>query len=125
MGKEKYPHLKGKDLGKNLRELKIDDYLKTTEQIHQKLLTNTTYKNDIGDNGLNIPKIWSDNLPYSTTFEYVEVMKKINSRTYLSEETPKYLDEVVELILDNPANQKCLEHSGMKGESTAFFSRRK
>ncbi|NEP83240.1 MAG: serine hydrolase [Okeania sp. SIO3B3] len=120
VGKEKSPNLKGKKLEQNLRELKIDDYIKTTDKIHQKLLTETTYKNDIGDLGLNIQKIWSDNLPGSTTFEYVEVMKKINSRTYFSEKTQKYLDEVMEWVLDNPVNQKWLEHSGMKGGSTAF-----
>ncbi|MDJ0520290.1 MAG: hypothetical protein QNJ74_29910 [Trichodesmium sp. MO_231.B1] len=47
-------------------------------------------------------------MPNSTTFEYIEVMKKINSRTYFSKETQKYLDEVMEWILDNPANQKWL-----------------
>lgn len=48
-------------------------------------------------------------------------MKKINSRTYFSKETKKYLDKVMEWILDNPANQKWLEHLGMKSGSTAFF----
>ena len=78
------------------------------------------YKKDIGDLGMEIQKIWSDRLPSSTVEDYVSVMKKINSRNYFSENAQKYLDEVMEYILENPANKEWLEHSGMKGGSTAF-----
>lgn len=62
----------------------------------------------------------SDRLPSSTVEDYVTVMKKINSRDYFSENAQRYLDEVMEYILENPANKEWLEHSGMKGGSTAF-----
>ena len=49
-------------------------------------------------------------LLFALFFSYIifKIMKKINSRTYFSKETQKYLDEVMEWILDNPANQKWL-----------------
>lgn len=84
------------------------------------LLSDTTYKKDLGDLGMDIQRIWSDNLPSSTVEEYVGIMKIINSRTYFSPETQAYLNEVMEFLLENPANKKWLEHSGMKGGSTSF-----
>jgi D-alanyl-D-alanine carboxypeptidase len=120
VGKELFPDLKGKDLQKKLIEIKQIEYINATNNIHQKLLIDTLYKKDIGDLGMDIQKVWSDRLPSSTVEDYVSVMKKINSRKYFSEQTQKYLDEVMEYILDNPANKEWLEHSGMKGGSTAF-----
>ena len=120
VGKEKFPTIKGEELKEKLEGLGINEYIEATEQIHSKLLTDTTYKNDIGYLGLDIQRIWSDNLPSSTVNEYVEIMRKINSRKYFSLETHKFLDEVMEFILENPANREWLEHSGMKGGSTPF-----
>jgi D-alanyl-D-alanine carboxypeptidase len=120
VGKEKFPNLKGKELETKLKDLSIEDYIDVTNSIHSKLQKDTTYKKDIGDLGMDIQRIWSNNLPSSTVNEYVGVMKKINSRTYFDAESQKYLDEVMEFLLENPANRKWLEHSGMKGGSTAF-----
>jgi D-alanyl-D-alanine carboxypeptidase len=120
VGKEKYPNLKGTDLETELKKLSIEEYRQLTSIIHNKLQQDSTYKKDIGDLGMNIQRIWSDNLPSSTVEEYVGIMQKINSRTYFDEQTHEYLDEVMEFLLENPANRKWLEHSGMKGGSTAF-----
>ena len=120
VGKELFPNLKRKELQKKLTDISQDIYIDATNKIHQKLLTDTLYKKDIGDLGMDIQKIWSDRLPSSTVEDYVSVMRKINSRTYFSETSQKYLDEVMEYILENPANREWLEHSGMKGGSTAF-----
>ncbi len=120
VGKEKYPNLKGSDLETKLKKLSIEEYRQLTSIIHNKLQQDSTYKKDIGDLGMNIQRIWSDNLPSSTVEEYVGIMQKINSRTYFDEQTHEYLDEVMEFLLENPANRKWLEHSGMKGGSTAF-----
>lgn len=120
VGKELFKDLKGKDLQKKLIELNQSEYINTTKIIHQKLLIDTLYKKDIGDLGMEIQKIWSDKLPSSTVNDYVMVMKKINSRNYFSEKAQSYLDEVMEYILENPVNKEWLEHSGMKGGSTAF-----
>ena len=120
VGKEKFPQSKGKELEDKLKTLNLEEYVETTNHIHEKLLTDTIYKKNVGDLGMNIQRIWSDNLPSSTVKDYVGIMKKINSKTYFDTETQKYLDEVMEGIMENPANRKWLEHAGMKGGSTAF-----
>ena len=120
VGKERFPQLKGKELENKLKSLPIKNYIETTNQIHSKLLTDSVYKNDIGDLGMNIQRVWSDNLPSSTVNEYVEIMRKINTKTYFDVEAQRYLDEVMEGLMENPANRKWLEHAGMKGGSTAF-----
>jgi D-alanyl-D-alanine carboxypeptidase len=120
VGKELFPGLKGKELEMKLKELSMDDYISATERIHQKLLTDTSYKKELGDLGMNIQRIWSDRLPSSTVSDYVSIMKKINSRNNFDQITQEYLDEVMEYVLDNPANRERLEHCGMKGGSTPF-----
>ena len=120
VGKEKFPNLSGKELEKKLKDLPLKEYINSTNLIHTKLLTDPAYKLDLGVSDLKIQRIWSDNLPSSTVSEYIELMRKLNSKTYFNAITHQYLDEVMEGIMDNPANQKWLEHSGMKGGSTAF-----
>ncbi len=120
VGKEKYPNLNSNDLEVELKKLPIEEYRQMTSIIHNKLRQDSTYKKNVGDLGMNIQRIWSDNLPSSTVAEYVEIMQKINSRTYFDKQTQKHLDEVMEFLLMNPANRQWLEHSGMKGGSTAF-----
>ncbi|HEX8561932.1 MAG TPA: serine hydrolase [Flavobacterium sp.] len=120
VGKALFPNLKGKELQAKLLQTSMEKYIQTTDQIHQKLLIDSSYKERIGEFDLGIQKIWSDRLPSSTVEDYVSVMRKINSRTYFRKDTQAHLDEVMEYILENPNNRKWLEHSGMKGGSTAF-----
>ncbi len=120
VGKELFPDLKGKELQKKLTDVSQSEYIAATKKIHQKLLGDTLYKKNIGDFGMDRQKIWSDRLPSSTVEDYVSIMKKINSRSYFSENAQRYLDEVMEYVLENPANKEWLEHCGMKGGSTAF-----
>lgn len=120
VGKETFPNSKGKELESQLKALSLEEYIETTNQINKKLLADSIYKQDVGDLGMNIQQIWSDNLPSSTVKDYVQIMKKINSKTYFDSETQKYLDDVMEGLMENPANKKWLKHAGMKGGSTAF-----
>lgn len=122
VGKEKYPNVKGKDLELKLKELNQNDYIELINKIHNKLITDKNYKNELDnvDTGLNIQKVWSNRLPSSTTSDYLELMKKINSRTYFSLNTQKYLDEVMEWIFDDLENKNIFEHIGIKGGSTVF-----
>lgn len=120
VGKEAFPMLKGKALEEKLKALTPEQYIGFTREIHQKLLADTTYKREVGDMSMEIQKVWSDNLPSATVTDYIGVLKKINSRTYFDANTQAYLDEVMEFLLENPANQSWLEHAGMKGGSTAF-----
>lgn len=120
IGKEKFQKLKGEELERKLKTLSFEDYIEATNQIHKKLLTDASYKKDLGDFGMNIQRIWSNNLPSSTVKDYVDIIKKINSKTYFDSTTQKYLDEVMEGLMENPANRKWLKHAGTKGGSTEF-----
>ncbi|CAM1372689.1 serine hydrolase [Tenacibaculum xiamenense] len=120
VGKEVFPNLKDEELVTALKNLTIDEYRKATFSIHNKMEQDSTYKNDIGERNPNLERIWSDNLPNSTVKEYVEIMHKINSRTYFSKKTHTYLDEIMEFPLDDPSNGQWFDHLGMKGGSTAF-----
>ncbi len=122
IGKERFSDLKGKELAQKLRSLCLDDYIKTTNTIHSKLLNDPEYKNDMGDFGRDIQRIWSDNLPSSTVKEYAGIMKKINSRSYFDTKTRKYLYEVMKEPMEDPAIKKQFKHAGMKGGSTPFVS---
>ena len=121
VAKEKFPGLTGLELTEQLEALPIEDYIRTTDVIHDQLRADTTYKKDLGEFGMNVQQVWSDRLPASTVSEYVALMQKINSRTYFDENVQLYLDEVMEYLLENPANREWLEHTGMKGGSTAFI----
>ena len=110
VGKELFPDLTNEDLEKAMRNLSIEDYITTTEAIHKKLLNDPNYKKDRGDRSLNIQKIWSDNVPASTTSVYASLLKKINSRTYFSRGTQRYLDEILEFLLENPRNKEWLQN---------------
>lgn len=120
VGKEKFPNLTGKELEEKLKTLSFENYIEATNQIHKKLLTDPSYKKDLGDFGMNIQRIWSNNLPSSTVKDYVDIIKKINSKTYFDSTTQKYLDEVMEGLMENSANRKWLKHAGTKGGSTEF-----
>ena len=120
VGKERFPDLKGSELETALRGMSEEEYHETILQIHEKLKSDTTYKKELGDLSMEIQKVWSDNLPAATVTDYVTILKKINSRTYFDPQAQAYLDEVMEFLLENPANKKWLAHTGMKGGSTAF-----
>lgn len=120
VGKELFPALNGDELKEKLISLDSGEYIETVLSIHKEISSSTTYEKDISHLSMDIQRIWSDNLPASTVKEYVGIMKKINNRNYFSSEVHEYLDEVMEYILENPANREWLVHTGMKGGSTPF-----
>ena len=63
---------------------------------------------------------WSNRLPSSTTKEYVQVCSILNNRKYFDEKTYGILADVMETLMENPANKTWLAHGGMKGGSTIF-----
>ncbi len=120
VGKELFPDLKEMDLVNALEALPMSEYLQATKEIHAKLMTDVEYKKTVTELNFGVQKVWSDRLPASSTAEYGGLMQKLNSRTYFSTQVHEYLSEVLEVMMENPANQKWLEHSGTKGGSTAF-----
>ena len=65
-------------------------------------------------------KEWSDRLPASTTKEYVQLCSILNNRKYFDKNTYAVLAEVLETLMEVPANKAWLSHAGMKGGSTIF-----
>ena len=120
MGKEIYSGLNNKILADSLAQMSLESYLENSRIIHEKLKSDKSYKEEVGDLSFDVQRIWSDHLPGSTTMEYTQLLKKMNSKTYFSKETHVYLDEVMEYVMANPANSSWLKHLGMKGGSTAF-----
>ncbi len=119
VGKEKFPDLKNDKLTQELRAMTMEEYHRVTYIIQEKLLKDPDYKSDLGSFGFDVQRVWSDNLPSSTTAEYVDIMRKINSRSYFIKETQQYLDDIMERLLLNPKNRSWLNHAGMKGGSTS------
>ncbi|MEM5595122.1 hypothetical protein AAHB53_00235 [Niallia circulans] len=70
---------------------------------------------------MDVQRIWSNRLPRSTSEDYVYIMEKLNNKTYFDKDTYKYLDPVMEQLMENPNNREWLVHAGQKGGSTAFI----
>ncbi|MTI87973.1 MAG: metallo-hydrolase family protein [Balneolaceae bacterium] len=103
-------------------ELSLNEYRKKSTDVFYTLQSDTSMKNEFSLSSLTMDaqKIWSEHLPASTASTYTSVMDKINSRSYFSEKVHATLNPIMEVVMTNPANQEWLEHSGMKGGSTAF-----
>ncbi|WGT40367.1 serine hydrolase [Lysinibacillus sp. 1 U-2021] len=69
---------------------------------------------------MDFQKIWSDRLIRATTSDYISILEKLNGKNFFSAEVHKYLDPVLEQLMQNPRNQAWLKHAGQKGGSTAF-----
>jgi D-alanyl-D-alanine carboxypeptidase len=51
--------------------------------------------------------------------EYAQVASVLNNRRYFDTAAYDILSDVLETVMENPANQQWLKHAGMKGGSTA------
>ncbi len=114
--------VKEDNLLKAIRNLSQKDYLKAASLIHLQLKNNPEYKKLFRVNDLTPPlqKIWSDRLPSSTTKSYTRIAEIINNRQIYNSETYTILSQILETLMENPANRKWLDHAGMKGGSTMF-----
>lgn len=120
IGKELYSELKEEELIKKLIELSHEDYIIASNLIHKKLDHDANYKNELGVFGKKYQQHLSQRMSSSTVEDYVNIMKKINSQQYFDTPTQEYLADVMEGLMNNPANQKWLQHAGTKGGSTMF-----
>ena len=108
---------------KELNKMSDEDYFKFTMIIHNELKFDPSYKNKFRPQDLSerMQKVWSDRLPASTTSDYVRISSIINNRKYFNPESYKILEQVLESVMENPANQQLFLHAGMKGGSTIFI----
>ncbi len=107
---------------KVIEKLSDEDYAKAAILIHRELKNDSNYKKKFRpqDLTLKMQKEWSDRLPSSTTKEYVQLCTILNNRKYFDEKTYSVLAEVLETLMEAPANKTWLLHAGMKGGSTIF-----
>ncbi|HEY5407804.1 MAG TPA: serine hydrolase [Ginsengibacter sp.] len=107
---------------KVIAKLSNQDYARAAFLIHSELKNDSNYKKKFRpqDLTLKMQKEWSDRLPASTTKEYVQLCSILNNRKYFDEKTYAVLAEVLETLMESPANKAWLSHAGMKGGSTIF-----
>lgn len=117
------PHNKKEEsILKGIRSLNEEQYCRYIYDMHKALAYDTVLKAKFRpqDLTMKMQKMWSDRLPASTTKEYVRICKVLNNRKFFDENTYGLIAEVLETIMENPANQTWLTHAGMKGGSTAL-----
>jgi D-alanyl-D-alanine carboxypeptidase len=102
-----------------VREVPDTQYLNYIERASSQLASDPNYKTTLTNINSAVQKVWTERLPASTATEYVEIAFKMNSRSYFSPQVHEFLNEVMETIMENPANREWLVHSGQKGGSTA------
>ena len=107
---------------KYIGKLTEEQYDKFTFFVHQQLKYDPTFKQKFRPQDLTIKmqKLWSDRLPASTTREYVQICTILNQRKYFDANSYGVLADVLETIMENPANRTWIAHAGMKGGSTIF-----
>ena len=65
--------------------------------------------------------MWSDNLPASTTKEYVMVAQALNNREVLDEDAYFPIGEILEYPMEKKEYQKLYKHFGAKTGKTPFI----
>jgi D-alanyl-D-alanine carboxypeptidase len=68
-----------------------------------------------------LQKMWNDNLPSSTTKEYVMVAQALNNREVLDEDAFFPIGEIIEYPMEKKENQKLYRHFGAKTGKTSFI----
>jgi D-alanyl-D-alanine carboxypeptidase len=107
---------------KGIKSLNEEQYCRYIYDMHKALAYDTILKSKFRpqDLTMKMQKLWSDRLPASTTKEYVRICKVLNNRKFFDENTYGLIAEVLETIMENPANRTWLIHAGMKGGSTTW-----
>lgn len=115
-------HIKEEKIIKQIKSFSDGQYARAAFMIHNQLKNDSTYKQKFNLRDLTIPmqREWSDRLPASTTKEYVHICTILNNRKMFDAKTYSVLSQILETLMENPANQSWLTHAGMKGGSTLF-----
>ncbi|MFJ8461849.1 serine hydrolase [Lysinibacillus xylanilyticus] len=109
---------------KAMKNMDMAEYRDRALNIHNNWLknplTDEEKKQSLKILNMDIQKVWSDRLVKATTADYISILEKLNSKKYFHEDVHKYLDPVLEQLMQNPKNREWLTHAGQKGGSTAF-----
>jgi len=107
-----------------MKAMDITEYRQRALSIHEtwlkKPLSKEEKKQILQILDMDFQKVWSDRLISATTADYISILEKLNDKNYFTEDVHKYLDPVMEQLMQNPKNQEWLLHAGQKGGSTAF-----
>lgn len=107
---------------KAIKSLNEEQYARYIYDMHKALAYDTVLKQKFNLADLTQPmqKLWSDRLPASNSFSYVQLAHILNNRKYFSEEMYRCLEKILETVMENPNNKTWLLHAGMKGGSTPW-----
>ncbi len=107
---------------KEIRKMPEEQYCKFIAMVHNQLKYDSSFKSRfrLQDLTLKMQKVWSDKLTASTTKEYVQLCSILNNRKFMNENAYGILAEILETLMENPANRAWLKHAGMKGGSTEW-----
>ncbi len=107
---------------KAIKEMPEEQYCKFIAFIHSQLKYDSSFKAKFRpqDLSLKMQKLWSDRLTAGTAKEYAQICKILNGRKFLEPQAYGVLAEVLETLMENPANRQWLKHAGGKGGSTAW-----
>lgn len=107
---------------KEINKLSEEQYSRYAYELHKALKFDTVLKSRFRpqDLTLSMQKVWSNRLPSSTTKDYAQIANVLNNRRYFDAAAYDILSDVLETVMENPANQQWLKHAGMKGGSTAW-----
>lgn len=108
---------------KAMQSMDMTEYRDRALSIHNNWLKNPLTdeeKKQLRALNMDVQKVWSDRLVKATTADYISILEKLNSKKYFNENVHKYLDPVMEQLMQNPKNRGWLTHAGQKGGSTAF-----
>ncbi|MBK8610585.1 MAG: hypothetical protein IPL84_11755 [Chitinophagaceae bacterium] len=89
---------------------------------HLDLKEDSTFKESFNPEQFTptLQKMWTDNLPKSTTKEYIEIAQTLNNRQVLEEDAFFTISEVVEFPMETPSYQRRFKHYGEKGSSSPY-----
>lgn len=107
---------------KSIKKLSDEQYSRFIYDMHKALKYDTVLKSKFNPADLSekMQQLWSDRLPSSNVKDYAHICNILNNRRYFNEDTYAVLADVMEFIMENPANRQWLKHAGGKGGSTPF-----
>lgn len=107
---------------KGISQLTEEQYCKTAFAIHKALKYDSSLRKKFRpqDLSMKMQKEWSDRLPAASVKSYVQLCSILNQRKYLDDNSYGVLAQLLEFIMENPANQAIYKHFGFKNGSTAW-----
>lgn len=102
------------------QETYINEIMNIYEELKSQPLTDTQKDRVLKQLPIDIQRIWSDRFTKASVSDYISILKKLNSKSYFTEQIHTYLDSIMEYLMENPKNQEWLQYAGQKGGSTAF-----